>query len=363
MKSLTDEYGPIFGVDSKKHIRQWESEGEIKEFRGNIGVVINPEDIKTFEEKYHSIMKDLFDSFGVKMRKKVYKSHEIGQLFPGNPEKIRAFHIGFAREILNLKDLRVNYFFTTINTNYLEDEKVTVFGEYGRPTRKKDVKKFIDMIGGYYNVLCAWKLTDITSLRNCTFLFDGVESIYPTKAWDNLKSSNNIKIVYSGDHTDPLISTADILVKHLDFFLKEDYNPLNEETIENIVTYGDKVDSENIFYHYIGNPDLEHIKPIRDRQFNLMDLQEHIRRPIIFVSKGSVPKQRKALENLPIYYDIFDKAYSLQASVRIYDPGKDSQIIGKDPDNPDYFLPLTREADEQFELLKRGGANIKKLEI
>ncbi len=147
------------------------------------------------------------------------------------------------------------------------------------------------------------------------------------------------------------------------YTLKDDYNPLNEESIENIITYEDKVDSQNIFYNYIGNPDLEHIKPIRDDPYTLMDLSQYIRRPIIFVSKGSVPKQRMVLENLPIYYDIFDKAYSLKASVRIYDPGKDSQIIGSDPQIMDYFLPLTGEADEQYELLKRGGANIQKLTL
>jgi hypothetical protein len=48
--------------------------------------------------------------------------------------------------------------------------------------------------------------------------------------------------------------------------------------------------------------------------------------------------------------------------VRIYDPKKDSQIIGKG-NEPDYFVSLTPESDQYFELLKRGGANILKLEI
>jgi len=216
-----DECGPMFGVDSKTHIRQWEVDGEIKEFRGNIGVVVNPEDIESFEAEYDSIMFELFDDFDVEREKIVYKSHEIGRLFPGNPSKIRAFHIRFARKMLNVEDIKVNYFFTTINTKYLEDSKISVFGEYGRPTRKIEVKSFLNMIEGYYNVLCAWKLTQITGLFGCTFIFDGMEGIHPTKAWEELIKNNNIRIVYSGDHTDPLLSTADLLVKHLDIFLKD----------------------------------------------------------------------------------------------------------------------------------------------
>lgn len=44
--------------------------------------------------------------------------------------------------------------------------------------------------------------------------------------------------------------------------MKRDYDPLNEKTIEKIIGYDKKVDTENIFYVYIGNPYLESIKPL-----------------------------------------------------------------------------------------------------
>jgi len=189
-----------------------------------------------------------------------------------------------------------------------------------------------------------------------------MEGIYPTKAWYELKAKNNIQISYSGDQTNPILATADILVKTLDIFLKRDYDPLNEKTIEKIIRYDKKVDTENIYYVYIGNPDLESIKPLEDRQFTLKEMAPVIKRPIIFVSKGSLPGQRDVLENLPIYPKIHDIAYGLHAGVRVYDPKKDSQIIGRG-DVADYFISLTSEADQQYQLLKRGGAKIEKLEI
>jgi len=178
-------------------------------------------------------------------------------------------------------------------------------------------------------------------IKNCTFVFDGLENIYPTEAWKKTTKYNNIRIVYAGDLTDPLLSTADLLIKHLDLYLREDYKPLNEKTIEGIITYDDKVKSDNIYYHYMGNPDISKIKPIEDRILRVNDLYDYIRRPIIFVSKGSLPGQRATLEKLPIMDKIHSKAYGIQASVRIYDSKVDSGIIGRDPEKCDYFISLT----------------------
>lgn len=363
MSTLSEEYGAIFGVDSKKHIKQWQTpEGEIKEFRSNIGVVVNPKDIAYFEDSYDKILTDLFEKFSISRVKKVYKSADIGACFPMQENKANNFRLAFSREILKLDDLKINYCFTRINSKYLENRKVTIFGKYGYATRKIDVKSFINILDGYYNVLCGWKIMKKTGVYNCTFLFDGMEGIYPTQAWQELTSKNNVRIAYSGDRTDPVLATSDILLKTLDIFLKDDYDPLNEKTIQKIITYDGKVDDTNVYYVYIGNPDIEAIKPLEDRQFALQELQAFIKRPIIFVSKGSLPGQRDILENLPIYPKIHDKAFSLHGSVRIYDPKKDSQIIGKG-EVADYFISLTTEADQQFELLKRGGANILKLEV
>jgi hypothetical protein len=67
MTTLSDEYGKIFAIDSKQHIRQREIDGSLKElFRANIGVVVNPNDIDKFEEDYDSILKKLFDQFEIK---------------------------------------------------------------------------------------------------------------------------------------------------------------------------------------------------------------------------------------------------------------------------------------------------------
>jgi hypothetical protein len=324
--------------------------------------VVNPGEIASFEDEFDKILDDLFQKFGIIREKKVYKSADIGSCFPMQESRANNFRLAFTRRILSLDDLKVSYCFTRINSRHLEDGKVTIFGNYGYATEKVDVKKFIYILENYYNILCGWKIMKNTGTSGSTFFFDGMDGIYPTRAWNQLVSKNNVKIIYSGDRTNPLLATADILVKTLEVFLQTEFAPLNEDTIKKIVTYDGKVNDRNISYTYIGNPDLAEIKPLENRQFSLQELNSFIKRPIIFVGKGSLPGQRDVLESLPIFQKIHDIAYSLHAGIRIFDPKKDGRIIGRDK-TADYFISLTREADEQFDLLKRCGANIEKLEI
>lgn len=70
MVPLTDENEPIFAVDSKKHIKQWEIDGQIKEFRSNLGVVVNPMDVQQFEDEYNSILDSMFRQFNITRTKR-----------------------------------------------------------------------------------------------------------------------------------------------------------------------------------------------------------------------------------------------------------------------------------------------------
>jgi hypothetical protein len=360
---LSDEPNAVFGIDSKAYIKQWigRLDGKPKEFRSNIGVVVNPESPSHFGDEYNKILDELFLQYGIKRTQKIYKSADIGKCFPGQESKANTFRLAFTRRILNLDDLYVNYCFTRINSKHLTDEKVTIFGRYGYATQKINAKDFIFKLDGYYNVLCSWKVMKDNAVEGSLFLCDGMDPFYPTIAWEELTSKNDVKIVYAGDRTNPLMATADILTKTLEIFLQIEYAPLTQDTIKKIVTYEDKVNDKNISYTYIGNPDLHMIKPQEDRRYSLEELQDFIKRPIIFIGKGSIPGQRDTLENLPIYSKIHDKAYDLGACVRVYDPKIDSRIIGRHT-MQDYFISLTPESDEQFTLLERGGANVKRLD-
>jgi hypothetical protein len=52
--------GPVFGIDTKMHYKEWfNSLGVRKEFRGLLGVSVNPVDNGSFEAKFDRIMSDV----------------------------------------------------------------------------------------------------------------------------------------------------------------------------------------------------------------------------------------------------------------------------------------------------------------
>lgn len=358
---------PIFGVDSKRFYKEWLSpsfesgiEPEKKQFRVMLGVVVNPLDKNQFEIDYNKIMDDLFNSFSISRARPVFKSSEVGFLFGTNVKKFMSFCLDFTRKILNLDNVKVSYCITRLNSKLLVNGKVTIGGEYGSATKQASVPEFIDMLASYYNTICAWKIAEITGVRFAQFVFDGEESIARCHAWTELIRGQNVEIVFNGDKTEPVLSSADIILKSLEFFLLQSRGAIDENRIKEIVLFGDKVKPENKYFVYIGNPDIEKIKPLSDQRLSLFDLRDFIRHPIIFVGAGGIPGQKAIIENLLFYNKIIKKATELRAGVRIYDPQKDRNIIGQN-DTKDYFVPLNSVAEAQLETLIKGGLKIEKL--
>lgn len=210
----------VFGIDTKKHLKQHEDvDGNLKQFSACLGVAVNPPDLNEFDEVYYKTMEELFSQFTLPHNRDVYKSYEIGRLCGNDVSKFGNFCLGFTRKILSIDDLKVTYFFTTLNTSHLQDGKVIVYGEYGAPTERVDVKEFMNkMLPEYYEIVCAWKLIKKTRLWRATFYIDGVDEFYPTKAYQELTRENNLKIIYHGDATNPLISTQIYYSKTSIFF-------------------------------------------------------------------------------------------------------------------------------------------------
>jgi len=355
---------PLFAVDSKRHHKEWSDweTGEKKIFDGLIGIVVNPLSPTEFEKEYSTILDDLFSSFNLVRTREVYKAQDIGLMFSQRVDAFRSFCLNFARKILSLDNLKVAYCVTRMNKKYLDNEKVTIYGEYGTATQQVSVREFIGKIQPYYNVICAWFVANATKVPHGRFLLDGEDTIAPSKCWNHLSSNHQVEIVFNGDRIEPCISTADILLRSLDFFLQQSKKFLDEDTIKSIILYDGIIPAKNKSFYYIGNPHLEQIKPISDRAYGVTDLGPFLKRPILFVGAGNIPGQKNIIENQPIFDKILRMARERRASLRFYDPKRDRLVIGK-ADLPDLFLPLHRLAENQLELLMTAGANVEKIEI
>ncbi len=355
---------PIFAVDSKKHHKEWYSweTGEKRTFDALIGVVVNPLVPEKFYQDYSEIMTNLFDDYGIRRSRRVYKAHDIGELLGERTDASRSFYLNFARQILSLDDVKVAYCVTRINRKHLQDGKVTIYGQYGTATQQVTVQEFIKIVQNYYNVVCAWFVAEKTGIPRGHFVLDGVDSIPRSICWDTLRQGHKVEIIFNGDRVDPLLSTADILLRSLDTFLQQYKRYLNENTVRDIVLYDDRVPAENKYFYYIGNPHIDQIKPLSDRHFSLRELQPYIRRPILFVSAGGLPGQKSLIETSPLYDQILDIAYAQRAGLRFFNPNRDRYIVGRG-ESADLFLALNEVAEQQYGLLRATGRKIRKIEI
>lgn len=202
---------------------------------------------------------------------------------------------------------------------------------------------------------------DKMNIRKSNIIIDGTTAIRDCKAWEYLRDKHNVKIIYSADKVIPLISAADIIIKNIEFFIKQEKAKINEETLKKIIHYDEKISEDESYYHYIGNPDLKYIKQNSSRTYTGHDLKEHLHRPIIFVSAGGLPGQKEMIESGmgPIY----DFASTICGSVKVFDPKKDSRIIGTNPEVEDFFYPLNKTADEELETFIRHKKNVKRMEL
>lgn len=352
--------GPVFGIDSKMIYKEWyNSIGNRREFRCLIGVSVNPIENSTFDESYDEIIGRLFDLFSIKRERRVYSASSIALLFQDRMDDFFHFCLAFSREILNLEDVKFSFFITRLNSKWLQEGKVTIYGEYGTATQRVSVPEFIDKIYPSYNVICGWKLSQITNLRNGLFLLDGIQDTQPSYAWEQFCKDQYLRIVFRGDQTIPVISTSDIIIRYLESFILQRRGMVDEKALEDIVFYDDKVIRENKYFIYVGNPDIGNIKPLSERKVNVSPYVQH---PIIYIGAGSIIGQSSIIEDSPLYDRILDYASNLYASIKIYDPRKDRVFIGRG-EITDYFIPITEVAEGQFQALSGAGLNIEKINI
>jgi hypothetical protein len=326
-----------------------------------VGVCVHTGDNEKFEAEYEEIMTKLFQTFGITKEKRVYASNEIGRLFPPDSEDYANFCLGFTREIMKLKNTKFTFFITTINKSHLKDGKVTINGEYGSSTEDITVEEFIDKMTDSYNVICAWKVMTVMKLRKANIVLDGTTAVRDCEAWEYLRETHNVHIMYNADKILPLVSAADIIVRNLEFFIKREKAYINENTLKKIIHYDEKISEDETYFYYIGNPDLKFIKQNSSRTYTGYDLREYLHRPIIYISAGQLPGQKEMLESG--IDSVYNLASSMYGSVKIFDPKKDSIIIGKDPKNEEYFVPFNKSAEEILEIFIKQKRNVKRLDI
>ncbi len=362
----------IIAIDSKSIKRTWEGmDGTKKLFHGLLGVSLSVFHLKNFKESYEKLLNGLFDKYHIPKEEHVYKSAQIFSIFSGRPYVADYFLKDFSAEMLQIKDLRFNIFFTTLETKPLIQEKLEREGKTSAPDDFQNLQsrrivpiygedsgvetvtipELLNKIENYYPIVCAWKLTNITKMKGQYLLvdfFEGEES----RAWHELVTDNTVNTVAKGDNCNCYISAADMILRTIDRQLEKSHKFLVENDLWDIVLSLTSEHPTNINIIRVWNPDLHYIKPVKPIQIQPKFFVKH---PIIFVfNENDTKGEKKEIENSPLMRQLFDRAYESNGGIIFYESGFSTNLM-KDGD---WFVSYGKKGFETYKRLKKMGYNL-----
>jgi hypothetical protein len=351
----------IISCDEKYHIRH----GKNDVFHGLLGVTLGVRDVKDFRRKYDAILDSFFKNVSMYRKKKVYKSSEIGSLFPGRRDKVLAAYRLLARALLKIPNVNINVYYLTLNLKLLrqraealkateekeENEEtessedqvepaskakiITIYGERGREgAREISVSEFFKRVKEYFPIVCAWKLCSSLNLWQVEIVLDGCKG-ERSHAWDELVSRcRKVTIAFGGDLYNPFVSSADLLAKWIDEELRESGMPLNQSALTRVLTewkgVTDDIATKHIHWVHLGNRDLKDIQPLSKEKIDVFE-NLYARHPIFFIFReegNSV--ERLEIESSPMMNKIHDLIYAKDGSLLWWDPNIHAKVIAQD---------------------------------
>lgn len=358
----------LIGVDSKAIMRTWETlDGEKKSFHGLIGLSISVFKAKDFKEKYEQILEQIFDKYSIEKAKRTYKSADIFKIFAGRPMIAEDFLFSLAQNILAITGIKVNLFFTTLETKRLIEEKLAkeektlteesfktlkdkkIIPIYGvdSATKNVSVREFLTTIQDSYPAICAWKLTEITHMKGQHFLLDFLTGAEESHAWNQLISYNSVETITRGDQCNAYISATDLVLRAIDKKLDREHLLLNEVNLRKVLLdiSGSTGVETNVIR--IWNPDIHMIKPIKPVKIQVELFTKH---PIICIfNEKNSEHEKKEIENSPLMQELYNMAYGLDGGVIFYDPRFTTQLLKES----DIFVTYGSKGEETYKKLRK----------
>ena len=140
---------------------------------------------------------------------------------------------------------------------------------------------FLNDLSNYYPYIVAWKLCKKVYLKDCNIWIDNFDNGEITYAWQEIVHHHKVKVVPKGDQCNALIAGADIVTRFFLDQIKEQKLGLRDDDIQKIANDF----NINVAVHYIGNPDLNMIKPAKRIP---IALNNFYKRPMCFIIKEDI---------------------------------------------------------------------------
>ena len=310
----------IIGIDSRKFSRvnrRWD--GTVGSFQSVLGVAVKVRDYIAFEKAYRSALEYALTAVGEEPNYNFYCTNDIKDFV-----KKERFLDVFAGKIAPYVG-KVHVFYTLFSIKEIAEVKV-----FGRTSREQKIKlaqptrTYEELINEQllhsFNAICAWKLLDYFTPSSIEFHLDSYGGNI-CEAQEALDSGDWEYYVYpGGDCSNPVISTADLLICLLDDRL----NKSRQRLLFNNVRPALPEFGDNVLVYPIGNSHLPSITPLKQEPIQVFNKIKH---PVFWVFKGNSLINSDVLKRSDMYRNLLDYAGTQYGVVKLFERTKDIDLV------------------------------------
>lgn len=301
----------------------FERRGSVGTFRAPMGVAVTVTDEEKFAKRYDKVLDSLFVKYKNKRKKRIYKAaHLVSQILDASV----SFIDDFLEEISDYIT-RIDVFYSYFPANLVPKGRIYVFKD--THPRWYDANHFINLIENSYVHICVWRYLELhPDCKKYNFHCDYFEGKV-TPAWESIRDMSNLHLYNSGGECNCFISTADLILRHIQDTLQGNLIQQNVRQCFDAIENGTHVD-----VHWLG-PKKEFLNNIAPNKDISADVRPKIKHPIFIIAWQNPTNrslEKDAFEWSLAYSKTMERAFEVNGCVRFWDPKGGPHFIKEDED-------------------------------
>jgi hypothetical protein len=299
----------------------FERHGLTGTFKAPLGVAVAIKDEKKFIKKYDTTLDSLFIKHEAVRKKRIYKAaHLVNQILDLSVPFIDDFLKSMSKLIG-----QIDVFYSYFPSNLVP--KIYVYKD--THPRWYDSERFINLIQNSYAHICVWRYLQLhPDCRKYNLHCDYFEGKV-TPAWENIRDMDNLQLYNSGSECNCFISTADLILRHIQNRLQGTLLRQNVQHCFDAVINGTHVDA-----HWLG-PKKEFLNSIAPHKDISANVRPRVKHPIfIFAWQNPTNRasEKDAFEWSSLYSKTMERAFESDGCVRFWDPNSGPHFVEEDKD-------------------------------
>lgn len=342
----------IIGIDSRIFLRDViKRNGVTGHFESVLGVAVKVNDYDSFNKNYRAAIEKAFSENGVEIDYQYYCASDLSDI-------TRKYDIldTFSREISKYVD-RIHVFYTLFSKRRLEEVQV-----YGRMAKNKKIKlaastrTYEKLISKHlvqcFPAICAWRLTQYLHPKTVLFHLDSYGG-HICEAQEELENDGYTRLVFpNGDCSNPVISTADLLLDLIDKRFEIQHKLLIFDNIRGVMPeFGN-----NLLVYPISNKHLSKITPLEKKPIDTISVIKH---PVFWVFKGEELINSITMKTSKAFRNLVDYAASQYGVVKMFESGKDIEYVQEG----DFGVYLNTKGKEIIDSYRKLGKKFKPFKL